>query len=101
MAYFLGIDVSTTATKALLIDETGTVVGERSEQYKFDAPRTLVGRTVSILMVVRYHTGRRRADPREENQTGRHPGSGPDRPDAWPGAAGREWRGLKTLYPVE
>ena len=41
MAYFLGIDVSTTATKALLIDETGKVVGQRSEQYKFEAPRPL------------------------------------------------------------
>ncbi len=38
---FLGIDVSTTATKALLIDAAGTVVGSAATTYGFDAPRPL------------------------------------------------------------
>jgi xylulokinase len=41
MAYFLGIDVSTTATKALLINEAGAVVGVETTQYDFETPRPL------------------------------------------------------------
>ena len=41
MTYFLGIDSSTTATKALLIDEAGRVVGVASSEYSFDAPQPL------------------------------------------------------------
>jgi xylulokinase len=41
MAYFIGIDASTTATKALLIDEEGTVVGAASAEYGFETPRPL------------------------------------------------------------
>jgi xylulokinase len=37
----LGIDVSTTATKAVLIDEAGVVVGVASAEYTFDTPRPL------------------------------------------------------------
>ncbi|MDO8836159.1 MAG: xylulokinase, partial [Vicinamibacterales bacterium] len=41
MVYLLGIDVSTTATKALLCDERGEVVGVASREYPFDTPRPL------------------------------------------------------------
>ncbi|MFW6097130.1 MAG: xylulokinase [Chloroflexota bacterium] len=41
MALFLGIDVSTTATKALLIDEVGDVVASASTPYEFSTPRPL------------------------------------------------------------
>jgi xylulokinase len=41
MAYFLGIDVSTTATKALLIDSTGQVTMVASVTYTFETPRPL------------------------------------------------------------
>src|SRR5690606_3978979 len=41
MSYVLGMDVSTTATKALLVDETGKVVGVGSVEYPYDTPRPL------------------------------------------------------------
>ena len=41
MAYFLGVDVSTTATKALLIDEQGAVVATATAEYPFSTPRPL------------------------------------------------------------
>jgi xylulokinase len=41
MEYFIGIDVSTTATKALLIDSSGTVLAVASTQYPFETPRPL------------------------------------------------------------
>jgi len=41
MTHYLGIDVSTTATKALLVDESGTVVGIGRSTYDFDTPRPL------------------------------------------------------------
>ena len=41
MPYLLGIDVSTTATKALLIDENGTVVGVASTPHDLSTPRPL------------------------------------------------------------
>lgn len=41
MAYFLGIDVSTTATKALLIDDSGAVVAVAASSYGFETPRPL------------------------------------------------------------
>lgn len=41
MAVVLGIDVSTTATKALLVDETGTARGAASSEYPFSQPRPL------------------------------------------------------------
>jgi xylulokinase len=37
----LGIDVSTTATKAVLVDEAGAVVGTGTAEYGFDIPRPL------------------------------------------------------------
>lgn len=39
MPHLLGIDTSTTATKALLIDETGRVVAVAATQYPFDSPK--------------------------------------------------------------
>jgi xylulokinase len=41
MAYVIGIDASTTATKAVLIDETGAVRGVGVFEYAFEAPRPL------------------------------------------------------------
>jgi xylulokinase len=37
----LGIDVSTTATKAVLVDESGDVRGVGTSEYSFDSPRPL------------------------------------------------------------
>ncbi len=41
MAYFIGIDTSTTATKALLMDENGGVLGVASKEYSFETPQPL------------------------------------------------------------
>jgi xylulokinase len=41
MTYFIGIDSSTTATKALLMDESGTVLAVASSQYTFETPHLL------------------------------------------------------------
>lgn len=41
MHYYLGIDTSTTATKALLIDEQGVVIGTASAEYPFETPKPL------------------------------------------------------------
>lgn len=39
MSHVLGIDASTTATKAVLVDETGAVVGIGVAEYGFEAPQ--------------------------------------------------------------
>ena len=41
MAYFVGIDTSTTATKALLVDAAGQVVAVASSEYTYETPRPL------------------------------------------------------------
>ncbi len=41
MQYFIGIDSSTTATKALLIDEQGDVVAVAASEYGYETPRPL------------------------------------------------------------
>src|SRR3990170_4393765 len=41
MAYFIGIDSSTTATKALLMDESGQVLGVASNEYPYETPQPL------------------------------------------------------------
>jgi len=41
MRHFIGIDTSTTATKALLIDESGRVLGVASNEYPYDTPQPL------------------------------------------------------------
>jgi xylulokinase len=39
MAYVIGIDASTTATKAVLVDQAGIVTGIGSSEYGFEVPR--------------------------------------------------------------
>lgn len=41
MSYFIGIDTSTTATKALLMDESGVVLGVASTEYSYETPQPL------------------------------------------------------------
>jgi len=41
VSHVLGIDVSTTATKAVLVDETGVVVGIGTSEYGFEQPQPL------------------------------------------------------------
>jgi xylulokinase len=41
MSLFLGIDVSTTGSKALLIDQEGAVVGNATTQHPLSTPRPL------------------------------------------------------------
>jgi len=41
MNYFIGIDTSTTATKALLMDESGDVLGVASNEYPYETPQPL------------------------------------------------------------
>jgi xylulokinase len=41
VAHVLGIDVSTTATKAVIVDEDGRVVGIGSASYGYDVPRPM------------------------------------------------------------
>lgn len=41
MRYFIGIDSSTTATKALLIDDQGDVIAVAATEYEFQTPRPL------------------------------------------------------------
>ncbi len=41
MPYFLGVDVSTTATKALLIDAAGAAVAVAATEYDYETPRPL------------------------------------------------------------
>ena len=40
-SHFLGIDSSTTATKALVMDASGAVVAVGRSEYDFDTPRPL------------------------------------------------------------
>lgn len=41
MPHFIGIDSSTTATKALLMDETGAVIATAASEYGFETPQPL------------------------------------------------------------
>jgi xylulokinase len=41
MAYFIGIDASTTATKVLLMDSAGRVIAVASSEYSFETPHHL------------------------------------------------------------
>ena len=41
MAFVVGIDASTTATKAVLVDETGAVAGIAAAEYGFEQPHPL------------------------------------------------------------
>ena len=64
--YFLGIDTSTTATKALLMDELGGVLGVASSEYGYETPKPLWSEqnpefwwaaTVSSIRKVMHETG--------------------------------------------
>ena len=66
MGFVLGIDVSTTATKAVLVDEAGAVRGIGIAEYGFDVPRPLWSEqdpalwwdgTVAAIRSVRASTG--------------------------------------------
>ena len=66
MGFVLGIDVSTTATKAVLVDESGAVRGIGIAEYGFDVPRPLWSEqdpalwwdgTVAAIRSVRASTG--------------------------------------------
>ena len=41
MSYFIGIDASTTATKAILVDDSGAVVAVAASEYSFETPKPL------------------------------------------------------------
>lgn len=41
MSHVIGLDVSTTATKAVLVDDAGAVVGVGTSQYGYETPRPL------------------------------------------------------------
>lgn len=41
MSYLLGVDVSTTATKALIVDESGAVLAEGTSSYDYDIPHPM------------------------------------------------------------
>ncbi len=41
MSYFIGIDSSTTATKAILVDDSGAVVAVAASEYSFETPKPL------------------------------------------------------------
>jgi xylulokinase len=41
MSYFIGIDVSTTATKALLLDRAGQILEVASSAYMYETPHPL------------------------------------------------------------
>lgn len=49
MTYYIGIDTSTTATKTLLMDETGQVVGVASIEYPYETPQSLWSEQVPAL----------------------------------------------------
>ena len=41
MSYLLGLDIATSAAKAVLLDEQGVLVGEGTADYPLSAPRPL------------------------------------------------------------
>ena len=41
MAYLLGIDIGTSGTKILAIDETGKIIAGATEEYPLSSPRPL------------------------------------------------------------
>ena len=41
MSYYIGLDISTTATKALLMDGDGSVISIGRSEYDYEAPRPL------------------------------------------------------------
>ncbi len=49
MGHVLGIDASTTATKAILVDEAGAVIGVGAANYGFEVPRPLWSEQEPVL----------------------------------------------------
>ena len=82
MGLVLGIDVSTTATKAVLVDEAGTVRGIGVAEYGFDVPQPLWSEQDPGL----WWDGRGRRDPvgpgDDRRRRRRDRGGRADRPDA-------------------
>ena len=89
MGVVLGIDVSTTATKAIVIDDAGRVLGMASSEYPFEQPHPLWSEQHPQL----WWDGTAEAIAGALERRGRHGGrrgcGGPHRPDARPGAARR------------
>ena len=101
MGFVLGIDVSTTATKAVLIDEAGAVRGIGVAEYDFDVPRPLWSEqdpalwwdgTAAAIRSVLASTGVAGDDDR---------GDRPDRPDARRRPPRRGGRGAAPRDPLE
>lgn len=79
MAYVLGLDTSTTATKAILVDEVGNVVGEASSDYPYETPQPLWAEqeaglwwaaTISSIQAVLAQTGATGQDVKAIGLTG-------------------------------
>ena len=84
MAYVLGIDSSTTATKAVLVDESGHVAGIGLAEYGYDVPKPLWSEqdpglwwdgTVTAIRAVLASTGIAGADVAAIGLTGQMHGS--------------------------
>ena len=101
VAFVLGIDVSTTATKAVLIDETGAVRGNRRRRVRLRGPAAALERAGSRPLVGR----RDRRDPVRPGVDGRARVGGrrdrADGPDARARAAGRPRPVLRPGDPLE
>jgi xylulokinase len=41
MAYYIGVDIGTSGTKSLLIDEAGSIIAESSAEYGLSMPKPL------------------------------------------------------------
>ena len=101
MGHVLGIDASTTAVKAILVDESGTVRGVGSAAYDLSVPRPLWSEQDPRL----WWDGTVDRDPRRPGRD-RHPGRRrrrrrPDRPDARRRPPRRGGRGAPAGDPVE
>ena len=101
MAHVLGIDTSTTATKAILVDEAGAVVGEASAGVSVSRPRTRCGPSRKPdCGGPPPSTPFRPCSPRLE-WPGRREGRRTHRPDARIGAARRGRRAAAARHPLE
>ncbi len=63
----LGLDVSTTATKAILIAPDGSVVGVASSEYDFEIAQAALGRAGSGAVVDRGAGGHRSRAARDRH----------------------------------
>lgn len=51
MKYVIGVDLGTSATKTILVDQNGKIVAEASVKYPMYQPENWMGRTGSIRLV--------------------------------------------------